>query len=150
MGYYTDYEMAPARYDPESLSFDTHRAIEAFIEESTEVDGWSDLNDVWRGKGNTLTWYDHQKDMGRLSVAFPDVLFTLWGCGQETDDQWKEYYLDGKCQLARTTITYPDFDKGKLKDLNKTCPACCGSGVEDADGLPSIGCRKCLGTGETH
>lgn len=142
MGYYTDYEMIPARHDPGSLSEDTYLAIEAFIEEGIKVDGWPYLSEVWYGRGNTLTWHDHRKDMVRLSAVFPDVLFTLWGDGEETDDLWKEYYLNGKCQIARAVITYPDCG------LIPTCPACYGAGILDADGLPSIGCPKCWGTGE--
>lgn len=148
MGYYTDYEIFPVKDNREPLSADQILAIQNFVE-ATKIDGWSYLSDVWYGRGTQLTWYEHQKDMIKLSAAFPDVLFTLWGCGQETDDQWKEYYLDGKCQVARGVITYPDFDEGQLKDLDKTCPVCYGKGVEHADGVPSIGCRKCWGTGET-
>jgi len=28
------------------------------------------------------------------------------------------------------------------------CPSCYGEGIEHADGIPSIGCRRCWGTGE--
>ena len=144
MGYYTDYEMLPILVSPD-LAYYKEQAIQEFVE-STKVDGWSYLDDVWCGKGSQLTWHDHQKDMVRLSAAFPDVLFTLWGCGQEADDNWKEYYLHGKCQVARGRVVYPDFDESQLN--SRECPSCYGEGIEHADGLPSIGCRKCWGTRE--
>ena len=143
MGYYTDYEMVPNKYNPEGLSEDQYLTIDSFIE-TTKSEGWSYLHDVWRGEGAGFTWYNHDADMGRLSTTFPDVLFTLWGRGEEADDQWKEYYLNGECQVARGKITYP---KCTLKS-DSLCPSCCGAGVLDADGYPTIGCPKCWGTGE--
>ena len=149
MGYYTDYEMIPARYNPGILSQDKYLTIEAFIEEGIKVDGCSYLSDVWYGRGNTLTWHDHRKDMARFSIVFPNTLFTLWGHEQEVDEQWKEYYFGGKCQVALAIIIYPEFDKEQLKSVDSViCPACLGTGVLDADGIPPIGCPKCWGAGE--
>lgn len=146
MGYYTDYEIMP---DVASVYEKEHQAIQDFIE-ATKIDGWSYLSCVWRGEGTQLTWYEHRKDMAKLSAAFPDVLFILWGHGEEIDDQWKEYYLYGKCQVAQGEIVYDEFDKEKLKDvdLSTRCPSCYGAGVLHADGYSSIGCLKCWGTGE--
>lgn len=148
MSYLTDYEMKPnirscGGVDP----WKKCDIINAFIE-STRVDGWSYLNDVWIGDGEDLTWYDHKIDMSRLSIAFPNTLFILWGRGEESDDLWKEYYLGGKCQAVKGEIVYPAFDESELKSLNKECPSCYGEGVLHADGYPSIGCPKCNGEGE--
>ena len=115
MGYYTDYEMFPILVSTD-LAYSKEQAIQEFIE-ATKVDGWSYLSDVWRGEGAQLTWYDHQKDMISLSTAFPTVLFTLCGHGDEAEDRWKEYYLHGKCQVAKGEIVYPDFDEEELKDV---------------------------------
>ena len=150
MGYYTDYEMLPDLVGPDLVSIylkETSQAIQEFIE-GTKVDGWSYLSDVWRGEGGGLTWYDHRKDMAKLSAAFPAVLFTLCGHGDEADDRWKEYYLRGKCQVAKGEIVYPDFDEKQLKDVDTTCPSCYGEGILHADGLTPVGCHKCWGTGE--
>ena len=119
MGYYTDYEMVPARYNLESLSENAYLAIEAFVE-TDKCEGWSYLRDVWYGNGNNLTWHEHDCDMRRLSTVFPSVLFTLWGRGEESDDLWKKYYLHGKCQVALGEIVYDEFDEEKLKDVNST------------------------------
>lgn len=141
MGYLTDYTMIPNKYNPESLSEGEYLAIEVFIK-STKDEGWSYLDDVWRGEGYGFTWYDHDAEMGKLSIAFPDILFTLWGYGQEADDLWKKYYLNGKSQLARAIITYPNCE------LASMCPFCYGAGILHADGYPSIGCSRCDGSGE--
>jgi hypothetical protein len=62
-----------------------------------------------------VKWYDHRKDMIRVSKDYPDVLFTLSGEGEEPGDVWKEYYLGGRYQEAKGVITFPEFDASKLK-----------------------------------
>jgi len=149
MGYYTDYEMLPNLWSFRGqISSEEHKAIDTFIASDAGEDGWSYLNKVWLREGSDLTWDDHQVDMAKLSAAFPSVLFVLWGDGQMKLDHWKEYYLDGKCQVVRAEIVYPDFDESQLRSINKECPSCYGEGVLHADGYPSIGCPKCNGEGE--
>lgn len=65
---------------------------------------------------DSVKWYNHDEDMIKLSLEFPEIVFTLHGEGEETDDRWKKYYLNGKMQEARAKITvvYDEFDKKKL------------------------------------
>jgi len=144
MGYYTDYRLTPSAgsFIFGEILFD---AIQNFMQDKKDSYLW----DAWNGDAIGVTWYEHQEDMIELSAAFPDVLFTLWGHGEEEDDHWGEYYLDGKCQVTRGEIIYPDFDKSQLRSLNsRECPYCYGEGVLHADGYGSIGCPKCNGAGE--
>lgn len=60
-------------------------------------------------------WYEHKKDMLKMSAAFPGWLFTLECHGEEDDDIWREYYLNGASQLAKAKITFEEFDEKKLK-----------------------------------
>jgi hypothetical protein len=71
------------------------------------VDGKS--SDIWK-------WYEHFLDMKLISNAFPTVLFILSGVGEEFTDVWKEYYLGGKYHRVEAVISYPEFDKDKLKE----------------------------------
>jgi hypothetical protein len=64
--------------------------------------------------GEATKWYDREKDMRALSSQFPTVLFTLHGEGEDNDDIWTEYYLDGKIQLERAKIKIGRFDPKKL------------------------------------
>ena len=34
--------------------------------------------------------------------------------GEESEDIWKKYYLNGKCQVARPQVIIPEFDESKL------------------------------------
>jgi hypothetical protein len=60
-------------------------------------------------------WYTYEDDMRKLSKKFPKVLFILSGSGEDSEDLWREYYLNGKRQRSKAVITYQEFDK-KLLD----------------------------------
>ncbi len=61
-------------------------------------------------------WYNHKEDMQALSKMWPDILFTLTGIGEEQDDQWVEYHMNGKVQrLDRPQWEPEPFDHSKLK-----------------------------------
>lgn len=77
-------------------------------------DGY-DIGEIIDNVSDDWKWYEHQKDMKAISRAFPDVLFTLSGEGEEAEDIWKEYYLNGKVQVEKAVITTGKFDKSKLK-----------------------------------
>jgi len=64
--------------------------------------------------GEACKWYEHNEDMAKLSKAFPTVLFTLSGEGEENEDLWKQYWLGGKYQEAKAKIAFDKFDKSKL------------------------------------
>jgi hypothetical protein len=60
------------------------------------------------------TWYDHDKDMLKLSKEFPDILFTLDGNGEEWDDIWRAYYKNGRTYSDHALISFPDYDESYL------------------------------------
>ena len=66
--------------------------------------------------GDSTKWYNHEKDLKEFSKKHPKVLFTLSGEGEENEDMWKKYFLNGKMQVARAEITFDPFDKSKLED----------------------------------
>ena len=59
---------------------------------------------------DSMTWYDHDRDMMKLSKAFPDETFVLYGEGEEKGDLWKGYYKNGKMEICRAQIIYPEPD----------------------------------------
>ena len=60
-------------------------------------------------------WYDHEADMKALSMKYENVIFILYGEGEENGDMWTKYFLSGKMQIERAVISYGEFDKQKLK-----------------------------------
>ena len=59
-------------------------------------------------------WYDYVDNMKMLSLKFPTIVFILEGDGEENDDMWVAYFMNGKVQYEKAKITYNSFDPNKL------------------------------------
>lgn len=112
MGYMTCYSLV--------VGSEEHEVAD---ERREEVLGWIERDEAFRnelesfhdhGAEGYAKWYEHERDMLRLSRAFPEVLFVLWGEGGEPEDLWKCYYLGDRMQEALAKIEYPPFDPDKL------------------------------------
>ena len=73
-----------------------------------------DLNEL--EMADEAKWYDYREEMIELSEAFPAVLLTLHGEGEENGDVWNEYYLAGLYQYEEAVITIPVFNVDKLEE----------------------------------
>jgi len=60
-------------------------------------------------------WYDAETELIAFSASYPQTLFTLSGEGESPADLWRMYFLGGGCQAVMAEITYPSFDRSKLK-----------------------------------
>ena len=122
MGYYTDYELTVEFYARDKLSGkETYRSLDTLTAEeiSKELDkmGVFDTIDLIGGWCYAnCKWYEHDHDMLLLSWKFPDVLFTLHGIGENSDDMWYAYYLNGKMQYCPAQIEYDEFSAQRLDD----------------------------------
>ncbi len=105
MGYYTRYDFeVKANYKYDFIGdFRSHDADSsyAFDENGVSID--------------TTRWYTHESDVKLFSLKHPDALFILYGNGEEEGDMWKKYFKNGKMQVVKAIITYPEFDKELLK-----------------------------------
>ena len=63
---------------------------------------------------NKCAWYEHERDMIKLSILFPDIVFDLCGDGADPGDIWRKYFLNGKVQRCNAKITFDEFDSRKL------------------------------------
>ena len=61
-------------------------------------------------------WYEHTEDMRKISEKYQNVIFSLYGNGEEDGDMWVKYFMNGKVQTEEVVITYADFDPKKLMD----------------------------------
>jgi hypothetical protein len=60
-------------------------------------------------------WYEHEEEMKAFSSKYPDILFTLYGDGEEEHDIWCKYFRHGKMQIAYAEIKFEEFDESKLQ-----------------------------------
>ncbi len=120
MSYYTDFNLTAAQYQPdESFSdmpyVDDDIAEQILAELDKKVDVFTGkVPDLSFGVANAATWYDWEKDMLSISSVFPDILFKLDGGGDDTEDKWSAYFLNGKTQFCPVTFVQDKFDSKKL------------------------------------
>jgi hypothetical protein len=113
MGYYTKFNL---KITPEPIALErleiTREIAEIFeLEDSVNLEKthYSDF------LSNEMKWYNYYSDVLKLSIKFPNFLFTLKGEGEDKDDIWIIYYKNGKSQDAPGKITFESFDETKLK-----------------------------------
>lgn len=100
MGYYTKFRLEVSRtttqYDMAMLHYGSD---EDFIASLLSFNPFED----------DCKWYEHTFHMEDISKKYPSVLFALYGEGEEANDLWVAYYLNGKEQVYEAVITYPSF-----------------------------------------
>lgn len=109
MGYYTYYTLN-CEQDGREADINEQVVLEKLFEINPDLkhyynrvpDNFHDF--FW----DEMTWYEHDEDMIKLSLAFPDILFILSGDGEEHVDSWKGYYKNGKSFLSEAEIIYPE------------------------------------------
>lgn len=102
MGYYTRYEL---NFD---YGYDEEKRTKIF-NRIGELSGYTYLFD------DDVKWYDHEKDMLKLSKEYPDIVFTLNGEGEEAGDIWVAYFKDGKMVRHTAVIKLPEYNPSDLK-----------------------------------
>lgn len=116
MGYYTNFclyiENVPGT--SESINDLEKTLIEDEIDKMGVFE-WGSADDGYTGY---LKWYDHSEDMCLLSARFPEVLFHLAGNGDDPEDLWEAWFLNGAMQYCPAKITYDPFDRNKLIPYN--------------------------------
>lgn len=96
MGYYTRFSLSW-----NDFSVDAEQEISVFL-------GYNPFNDE-------IKWYEHEKDMKEYSKTHPEVLFNLYGEGEEYPDIWHKYFKNGKMQVCPLIEHFDSFDEEKLK-----------------------------------
>lgn len=104
MGYNTSHQLVVLEGDPNLI-----RKLREYSDEARY-----NLND----EGDTEEsgkWYESAADMKKLSTEYPHALFQLDGQGDNSDDLWRQYWKNGKCQNIVAQIVYEPYDEAKLK-----------------------------------
>ena len=61
-------------------------------------------------------WYDHDDDMIEISKRYPNYVFVLEGNGEDYNDLWRTYYMNGKMQYCPARIEYDKFNFNALRE----------------------------------
>lgn len=107
MGYYTYFEMEMENLSDES-NVTEEEVVEALIRESAWFDSFDRGKDFEELFNDGLKWYDWEDDMKAVSLSFPNVVFTLWGRGEEYDDLWKGFFYKGRSFYSPAKIIYDE------------------------------------------
>lgn len=100
MGYYTNFSLDFEPEEPELVEY---------LEEAADQNYFQDANffHAWTRNLEPTKWYSYEDDLKSLSKKFPNVLFKLYGNGEEDDDIWVAYAKDGVFETHRPIIVYP-------------------------------------------
>lgn len=97
MGYYTYYRLEV--YGKSNVYDIIH-----------ELRKWSEgANYAFDADGDTLEnckWYDYNEEMVEFSKKYPEVLFVIFGEGEESSNIWRTFYLNGKYEKQPAKIVY--------------------------------------------
>lgn len=106
MGYYTQFSL-------KVLENDEHPSLIEIFREENDHANWA-LEDSGDCR-DSAKWYDCDKDMKTFSEKHPEALFELSGVGEESDDIWKQWWQNGKCQTTKGVIVFEEFDRNKME-----------------------------------
>jgi len=112
MGYLTYYNLMvyEANGFPKNkeLDFDTAQNIFKLSREATSREV-----DLVMLEEN-IKWHDHDNDMLEISKEMDDYVFVLYGEGEESDDNWKNVYYNGKGIGVEQQTYYPAISLSEL------------------------------------
>lgn len=109
MGYYTKYDLDMEKRTAESLPSE-----EEVLKTLAQIIGmdFDEKNPCFdEFFEEPLKWYGHDRDMKMISSLYSGVLFSLTGWGEEQDDIWVNYYLDGESYFRKAEIKFPSFEE---------------------------------------
>jgi hypothetical protein len=107
MGYETNFELSI-----KSTNVDISDVLEVEIDNNEDM-SWA--IEVTGETANSCTWYNHEADLRNLSLKYPELVFDLYGEGEENGDRWHKYFQNGKMQVCKVIMTFPEFCKNKLQ-----------------------------------
>ena len=103
MGYYTTYDLT---------IIDKNYKDDYKVDHGKKISELAEYRDCF---GNDIKWYDHDKNMLKYSLKYPELVFQLAGYGEEFDDIWEKYYKNGQYQVCQGRIIFDEYDESKLE-----------------------------------
>ena len=103
MGYETRYDLSRTNNSPSTSE------IAKLI---CEIGGYPSEHNFMTSAleyGWGIKWYDHEKDMIKVSEHWPDVEFVLNGVGDDFPDIWRKTFKNGQISRFRAVIRYEPY-----------------------------------------
>ena len=63
---------------------------------------------------DSCKWYSFSDDFIKFSKMFPNNILMVSGIGEESDDRWISYFMNGKRQHCPVQISYEPLDLSKI------------------------------------
>jgi len=113
MGYYTRYSLEVEGPNPESKYGHVIRRLRNDCEEAEYA-----LDENGDPSGDESKWYDHNNDLVKFSKQYPNLVFHLYGEGEEAGDLWYKHFQNGESQTCKAIITFDEcrFKPGSVPD----------------------------------
>jgi hypothetical protein len=92
MGYYTNFELEIIDVDYSDID---SGKIRQEIQDEFKI-----------SFGDTIKWYNYNEDMKCFSKKYPELIFVIDGNGEEFDDVWKHYFMNGDDQYTRAKFVF--------------------------------------------
>ena len=103
MGYYTYFNcrvIDEGSYDNEYIKKAANRLSEIMDYDGDEKEDFNFIS------YDSMKWYECEDDMKKLSKEFPDMVFEISADGEESDDFWMEYFLNGDAYYCRGRVVF--------------------------------------------
>ena len=79
------------------------------LEKEIEVLSSHGVGMIFKSVG--VKWYNHKKDMLKISNEYTNILFILKG---KDGEEWIDYFIGGKSQHCKGIITFEPFNENEL------------------------------------
>jgi hypothetical protein len=116
MGYRTYYTLAVEGVNEQGeridISPEQEESIIAQLREENE-DARFAIDEGGMPEAHT-SWWEYERELVEFSKKHPGILFTLHGEGDDNEDIWDSYFLDGKVQRDPARMEFDGFDPAKL------------------------------------
>lgn len=61
-----------------------------------DIEEITGIKDVSEYESLDAKWYDADKDLKQLSKKYPDITFSVWGDGEDSEDVWQQFWHAGE------------------------------------------------------
>ena len=113
MGYQTSYSLKVELF-ANGKRVEHPLAMDIIAELRTKDSNAEYALDADGSPNDSCKWYEHEEELSAFSASHSGVLLTLHGEGEDNEDIWNKYFLNGKCQIAKAQWSIAEFDAKKL------------------------------------